>query len=107
MVIRTNGNKGWIEVRTKLAVVVSALALLALGWSVASGLILVKVDINQFKADCVGLKAADVQLRTADSLLDKRLDAVGGKLATWAVRDSVARADVVRRLMRIEDKLDR
>jgi len=105
--IRTNGNRGWIEVRTKLAVVVSALALLALGWSVASGLILVKVDIKQFKSDCVELKATDVQLKTTDSLLDKRMDAVSGELATQAVRDSVARADVVRRLMRIEDKLDR
>ena len=105
--VRTNGNRGWIEVRTKLAVVVSALALLALGWSVASGLILVKVDIKQFKSDCVELKATDVQLKTTDSLLDKRLDAVGGKLATWAIRDSVAREDVVRRLARIEDKLDR
>ena len=101
--IRTNGNRGWIEVRTKLAVVVSALALLALGWSVASGLILVKVDIKQFKSDCVELKATDVQLKTTDSLLDKRMDAVSGELATQAVY----REDVVRRLARIEHKLDR
>ena len=107
MMIRTNGNKGWLEVKTQLALVVSTLAVLAVGWSVASSLILAKVDIGQAKADYAKMQVVCKELKTADSLLDKRVSDTGSSLCAHIGMDSLLRADIVKHLDRIEKKLDR
>jgi outer membrane murein-binding lipoprotein Lpp len=99
MMIRTNGNKGWLEVNTKLAVIVSALTVVAVTWAVASNIILAGADIRQTKMKCE-------QFEKADKELTAKVDKLAGEQELQARSDSVYRADVVKRLERIERKLD-
>lgn len=100
MMIRTNGHKGWLEVNTKLAVIVSVLGVAAVTWAVASNIILAGADIRQTKAKCE-------QFEKVDKELTAKLDKTAGDLALQVRSDSVYREDVLHRLERIERKLDR
>jgi len=102
--VRSNGHRGWVEVNTKLAVVLAAVAILAIAFGFIKNVVLasegmkdltVTVDKHMAK-QC----STNTRLVAVDSLFDKRLTRL-------EVVDSIRWEDVSQSLREIKRSLSR